>query len=554
MKTFQTLLLTALLIIPLYAQTDSLGKGLNSINSETVKGQLEFLASDWMEGRETGTRGCYMAGDYIASMFKVFCIQPAGDVEWTRPSRAERRAGKHAEQIQTYFQNIGLLAYEPGNEQVLKLKDKDGRILSFNYKSDFSLSTGTVGIEAEAPVVFVGYGYRNDEEGYDDFEDVDVKGKFIVRLWGYPGYKDTSSQAYKKFHPEGRYALWYMRRDKDEIASEKGALGVIEINPDEDESLSWADNFPFRYNTEYYEGVERLRPGSGKRMTIPGDTLNSRLTTITLSNRIANELLNGTGVSLEKFEEEVAKEMEPDSKVLDGKKLYLKTNVNSRIVKARNVVGMIEGENKDEIIMIGAHYDHVGMKDGYIWNGSDDNASGTVGMLTVAKAVAATGIKPKRTIVFAAWTGEEKGLLGSRYFADNFKDIGKVKFYLNYDMISRNDEDDTLGNKFSMSYSGDYPRLEEISKKFNKDLNLGLDISYRPAKQPRGGSDHSSFAAKNVPVAYYFGGFHPDYHGISDHADKADYDKMMNVIKLGFKLVWELANTDEPLSPQLDNK
>lgn len=533
----------------LNAQSGDIERGLNSINPEIVKGQLEFLASDWMEGRETGTRGCYMAADYIASMFKVYGLKPAGDVEWTRPGRAERRAGAKPEKIETYFQNFGLLAYEPGEKQELKLIKENGSILNFAYRSDFSLSTGTVGLEAEAPLVFVGYGYKSDDDSYNDYDDVDVEGKIVLRLWGYPGHKDTTSKAYKKFHPKGRYAMWYMRREKNDLASEKGALGVIEINPDEDEIIQWAENYPFRYNSEYFEGTERLRPGTGKRMTIPGDTLSSRLVTINVSNRVANELLEGTGVSFEDFEMKVAENMETDSKLLKGKTLFIKTEVNSCIVKGRNVLGMIEGEKKDEVIIIGAHYDHVGMKDGYIWNGSDDNASGTVGMMTVAKAIAATEVKPKRTIVFAAWTGEEKGLLGSEYFTQNFDSIKNVKFYLNYDMISRNDDDDTLGNKFSMSYSGDYPLLEDNSKMFNGELKLGLDIRYNPSKRPRGGSDHSSFSAKDIPVAYYFGGFHPDYHGISDHAEKANYRKMVSVIKLGFSQIWELANMEEPLGP-----
>ena len=210
---------------------------------------------------------------------------------------------------------------------------------------------------------------------------------------------------------------------------------------------------------------------------------------------------------------------------------------------------MIEGEIKDEIVMVGAHYDHVGINKGYIWNGSDDNASGTVGMMTLARAVYETGVKPKRTIIFAAWSGEEKGLQGSKYFASNDKRIPDVMFYLNYDMISRNDEDDSLGNKFEMTYSSDYPLLKENSEKFAKELGLNLDIEYDGSKRPGGGSDHASFSAKDIPVAYYFGGFHPDYHGIADHADKADYKKMVDVIKLGFRSIWELANMDQKLIP-----
>ncbi len=547
-KSSFILILILIISFNLNAQTQEIKKSLDSIQKEAIQGQLEFLSSDWMEGREAGTHGSYMAADYIASMFKVFGVQPAGDVEWKRPSRAERREGKMPEQLDTYFQNFSLLAYKAGEDQQLKLVNRNGTTYDFEYHSDFSVSTGTVGIEASAPVVFAGYGYKNEEKDYNDFEDIDVRGKFILRLWGYPGWKDTSCAAYKKFQPKGRYAVWSMRREKDELAEELGAIGVIEVNLEGNGSMVWAENYPFRYNSDNYEGTEQLRPGTGRRLTIPGDTLSSMITTINVSNRLANELLRETGVSFEQFENDVAENMEPDSKTLKGKKLYVKTSVKSEIIRGRNVLAMIEGENKDEIVMIGAHYDHVGTNKGYIWNGSDDNASGTVGMLNVARAVASTGVKPKRTIMFAAWTAEEKGLLGSKYFVDNFHKIENVEFYLNFDMISRNDDDDTLGNKFSMSYSSDYPALEENSKKFNEELGIGLDIKYIPSKQPRGGSDHASFSAKDIPVAYYFGGFHPDYHGISDTADKADYSKMISVIKLGFREIWELANSANKLS------
>lgn len=195
---------------------------------------------------------------------------------------------------------------------------------------------------------------------------------------------------------------------------------MLEVNMNKDDAISWADNFPFRYDNEYYEGTERISSGIRKRMTIPGDSISSSLTTVTISPRLANEIIKESKIDFNTFESTVAKSLKPDSKKLNSTSIYLKTSVNSNIVKARNVLGMIEGENPNEVVVIGAHYDHVGTNMGYIWNGSDDNASGTVGMLTLAKAFAESGIKPKRTIIFAGWTGEEKGLLGSKYFADNF--------------------------------------------------------------------------------------------------------------------------------------
>ncbi|MCF8241319.1 MAG: M20/M25/M40 family metallo-hydrolase [Melioribacteraceae bacterium] len=548
MKKLSLLLFVLLISISITnAQSGSYEKGLSAINETAVQGQLEFLSSDWMEGRETGTKGIYMAADYLVSLFKIWGIEPAGDMEWVIPSRDERRAGKEPYQFQTYYQYFSLLKYEPGENQELALINSDGSKIILSYRTDFYVNTGTVGTEATAEVVFAGYGYKNDDYGYNDFEGVDTEGKILLVLDGYPGHKDTSSEAYKKFHPEGRYAEWYLRRNKSQWAEETGALGIISINLDGDAALGWADNDKFRYNGENFEGAERLTAGQMGRLTLPGDELSSSMSTIYLSSRAANELIKNSGINFEDFEESAKVDMEPDSKELDGKSIYLKTSVKSEIIKVRNVVGKIEGENPDEIIVVGGHYDHVGTNQEYIWNGSDDNGSGTVGVWTIAKAFAESGVKPKKTIVFAAWTGEEKGLLGSRYFADNWEEMDKVILNLNYDMISRDDDDDSLGVKCSMNYTESVKLFEDTAVKYNDDLNLGLEISFRPSPQPRGGSDHSSFSSKDIPVFYYMAGFHPDYHQYTDHVNKANFDKMTKIIKLGFSQIWHIATSDLPL-------
>ena len=236
--------------------------------------------------------------------------------------------------------------------------------------------------------------------------------------------------------------------------------------------------------------------------------------------------------------------MKPASKALAGKSVYFKTTVESELVKVRNVVGMIQGKDSSAgAIVVGGHYDHLGIHNGYIYNGADDNASGTVGMMNIAKACMATGEQPEKTIVFAAWTGEEKGLLGSTYFVDNLKDPYKdVKVYLNYDMISRDDEDDSLKNKCEMTYTAGESYLEEMTTKFTEEHNINLDIHMNPTTNKDGGSDHSPFAYKDIPFFYFMAGFPDEYHSPKDEVDKVNYVKMREIIKLGFLDVWELAN------------
>jgi Zn-dependent M28 family amino/carboxypeptidase len=241
--------------------------------------------------------------------------------------------------------------------------------------------------------------------------------------------------------------------------------------------------------------------------------------------------------------------MMPASLLLPGKYVKFKTTVNSRIIRSRNVLGCIEGEKKNEVVIVGAHYDHVGKADGWVYNGADDNASGTVGVMAIARAVAATGKKPEKTIVFAAWSGEEKGLLGSRYFVNRLPDSVKVAVYLNYDMISRNEEGDTKGNKAEMTYTEAYPGLKELTAKLIKENSINLDLTYTSSKVPGGGSDHAPFAAVGIPIFYYMAAMHPDYHLPSDEVSKINWEKTTNIIKTGFLSVWELANGDKYLKP-----
>ncbi|MDZ7764742.1 MAG: M20/M25/M40 family metallo-hydrolase [Melioribacteraceae bacterium] len=531
--------------------------GLNAITETTVKAQLDFLASDWMEGRETGTRGAYMAADYITSLFKIYGLQPAGDIKTITPSWREMRAGAHPQEIETYFQNFSLLEYDAGEEQLLSITSKNNGVdekINFRYKTDFDVRPSSIGMEAEAPVVFVGYGYKNEEHGYNDYKNVDVKGKIVLRLAGYPGHQDTSSKGYDLFDPKSRWGRWIIARDKNNFAEEAGAIAVLEVDLNKDNAIDWASNYPFRYNTDYYEGTERISSGIRKRMTVPGDSLSSSLTVFTITQRVANLLLKESKIDLNEFEIKTASNLKPSSKNLNTKTVHIKTTVESNIVRARNVLAKIEGENPNEIIVVGAHYDHVGMNMDYIWNGADDNASGTVGMMTLAKAFAESGVKPKRTIIFAGWTGEEKGLLGSKYFADNFikdNDDQKIVLNLNYDMISRDDDDDSLGVKCRMTYTeiDTTAPLKILAEKINDELDLGLEISFNGSKQPGGGSDHSSFSSHGIPVFYFMAGFPPEYHRPADHSDLANIEKMTKIIKLGYKMIAEFAYSTDPINP-----
>jgi Zn-dependent M28 family amino/carboxypeptidase len=222
----------------------------------------------------------------------------------------------------------------------------------------------------------------------------------------------------------------------------------------------------------------------------------------------------------------------------------MSANVKSRRVNVRNVVAMIEGETPGEYVAVGAHMDHMGMDNGKIWNGADDNASGTIAVMTIAKAFAASGVKPKRTILFCTWTGEEKGLLGSEYFT-LYPPVGKIadyKFYMNFDMIARDVATDTAKNMAGITYTKAYPKLEEISKGALDQYKINLNLRIQSSEAPTGGSDYTAFTANKIPVIAWMAAMHPDYHQPSDQVSLVNYEKMLSIIKLGYLQLWEAAN------------
>jgi Zn-dependent M28 family amino/carboxypeptidase len=211
----------------------------------------------------------------------------------------------------------------------------------------------------------------------------------------------------------------------------------------------------------------------------------------------------------------------------------------------RNILCKIEGKNPNEIVIIGAHYDHLGydpmLKGDQIYNGADDNASGVQAVLQVARAFLATGEQPERTTIFAFWDGEEKGLLGSKYFALTYPEIGKVKGYLNYDMIGRNNNEANPKHVVYF-YTEAYPMFGDWLKNDIVTYGLELDPNYRPWDKPVGGSDNGTFAKLGIPIIWYHTDANPDYHMPGDHAERCNWPKMVDITKASFLAFWKLAN------------
>lgn len=213
----------------------------------------------------------------------------------------------------------------------------------------------------------------------------------------------------------------------------------------------------------------------------------------------------------------------------------------------KNVLGKIEGKKPNEYVIVGAHFDHLGidplLTGDQIYNGADDNASGVSAALQIAKAFVATGVQPERTVIFAFWDGEEEGLLGSSYFVQTFPDLSEIKSYLNFDMIGRN-TDENKPEHVVFFYTEAYPIFESWLREDIDTYQFKLKPDYRAWDRPIGGGDNTSFAKHDIPLIWYHTDGHPDYHQPSDHADKINWEKLVDITKAAFLNMWNMANDD----------
>ncbi|MBM3420635.1 MAG: hypothetical protein FJY11_05815, partial [Bacteroidetes bacterium] len=338
MKNLCTATLALLLTFTATAQIneEDVRRGLASITENVLKAQLTFLASDWMEGRETGEKGEYMSADYIASMLQLFGAVPAGDygagVAPNNPPGASRQ--------RTYFQNFQLLKSMPGNLQTMSVVTTSGsstEATHFTYNVDYSFRNTTAGIELDAPVVFVGYGIRTDK--HNDFNKKEVKGKVILRVAGLPpsmrglGQAETSAA----------------NASKDAAARELGAVAVLEVNPSSIVLSTGAEPRDF-FNMSPAEGRPRTgRPSAS--LSIPQASLNIQIPRVSVTTRLANEILDGSGLTITDFASGNPGKSPLQYPDIQGKRIRLVSTVNTSLINVRNVLGMIEGVNREEIIV-----------------------------------------------------------------------------------------------------------------------------------------------------------------------------------------------------------
>lgn len=492
-----------------------------TITPGELKTHLDTLASDAFEGRETGTEGQRAAAAYIQQVFKDYGLPPV--------------VGN------TYYQKIAFTG-EGWTSMLLELQGETIRHL-WDYYS-YPAYNQDRDAKTFKEVVFLGYGI--DSENYSDYDKVDVKGKAILIYAGEPTDAKGNSQVTGTAQPS-TWSKGIARKLR--LAHQKGVSLVLVIDGDFRRNAAKARKKILNSSLELGEGEQ---------------TDGTYANNVFLSSKTAEVLMGDRYKKIIKARNKMQQK---------GKSKPVTIPTNLRIVQRKykrqilgeNVLGYIEGTDpakKDELIVITGHYDHLGQRGDAIYNGADDNASGTSTVLEIAEAFAlarADGVGPKRSVLCMLVSGEEKGLLGSEYYVKNpLFPLENTVANINIDMVGRTDQKHADNPNYIYVIGADRlsTALHEINERVNNDyVGLELDYTYNAESDPNRyyyRSDHYNFAERGIPAVFYFNGTHADYHRSTDTAEKIQFDKMANIGRLAFHTAWELANREERI--QVDVK
>ncbi|HEY3827385.1 MAG TPA: M28 family peptidase [Bryobacteraceae bacterium] len=465
----------------LWAQSDS------GFSAERYLSHIKFLASPEMKGRESGSPELEKAAQYIAAQFKTDGLKPVDGKNYLQAFEITTSAKLGKANRLDFTMKDDAESLQTGKEFV-----------PINFSARGKVSGG---------VVFAGYGITAPEYNYDDYAGIDAHGKFVVVLEHEPQEYDEKSVFDGKVYTD--HSQIY---SKAANARKHGAAGVI---------LVWD-----RINHE--EDKEGLEPFGGT--TGPTD---AGILVAQVKERVAESWLRGAGKDLQEIERGINADVKPRSFALPGVEVRENVDVERVVKTVHNVLSYLPGET-DEYVVIGAHYDHLGLGGQYslapsltgtVHPGADDNASGTAGVIELARHFSALP-KPKRGILFMTFAGEELGLLGSNYYVNHPElPLGKAVAMINMDMIGR-----VRDGKLYVGGAGTGTTLrQDLDSLIPRFSSLHVDYSDNSGY---GSSDHTEFTAKQVPVLFFFSGLHGDYHKPSDTWDKIDSKAAIEVVQL----------------------
>ncbi|GBC78714.1 Aminopeptidase YwaD [bacterium HR08] len=492
---------------------------MESITPAALRSHVEFLASDELGGRYAASDSIQIAARYLASRLRSYGF---------------RGGAADGSFFQTFEIVVRRLLPDQSFLEIVTPAEKR----RYTYGVDFIAFGGTGPVHLHTEAVFVRFGVALPEWGYDDYAKVDVKGKLAVALL----------QGLPALEREGRAlsASEYPVQRKIEAARAHGAAGLLLLR-----DASGAG------------GMRGFRgAGLASRITLAEEDarLASAFPVLLAETRLTQDLLQALDLSPERL---LTPAEMPESKPL-GLTATVALAFETQRQQAANVIGILDGadpERRNEYVLLSAHYDHLPTRDGQIYNGADDDASGTATVLEIAKAFT-IGERPKRSILVIFHTAEEVGLLGSKYFvAHPTVPLSAIVANLNVDMVGRtrapndtNPANRELSDANTLYLIGSDKlsrELHELSEQTNRDTErFNLDYRYNREDHPQRlyyRSDHYNYAQKGIPVIFYFTGLHEDYHRPTDDTEKLDFEKMARIGRLIFATAWRIANLEHRL-------
>jgi len=490
-----------------------------TITGKDLRSRLEIIASDEFEGRETGKEGQKKAAAYIKDRFIEFGIGPT-------------------EELGGYYQSYKLKLTYPDTVNLLVGADTVRFLKDMYYFPGF----GDMLLKVEQ-VKYHGFGISDSK--YDDYGAESIEGNVVMISSGEPKCKDGTSMITETAKPSDWTSDW---SKKIVLAQSKGARALIIIDQNFASSV-----------VQFGKFIQRPLI----QLDASGDTeRESNMPIIFITTKMADRILRAGGYKKghKKLEQGIGKSGVPQRLEM-GIPITIEVNKNREELIAENVLGFMKGTEKpEEVVVVTAHYDHLGRKGDDIYNGADDDGSGTTTLLEIAQAFAQAqkeGNGPKRSILFMTVSGEEKGLLGSEFYTDNpVFPLANTIANLNIDMIGRIDKHHAPDSNYVYIIGSDKlsTELHQLSENVNSTYTgIELDYKYNDERDPNRfyyRSDHYNFAKNRIPVIFYFTGVHEDYHQPTDTVDKIMFGKMENIARLIFHTAWELANRED--RPKVD--
>ncbi len=499
--------------LPSYPQKEA----LKAITLENSEAYMKFLSSDNLEGRRTGSEGNNAAAEFIKAEALKLGLRPL-------PGQDD------------LFQQLRYLKIDivPGESRITLSDSCSGHILSAGIMPLMPPSD-TVSLDGE--VVFGGLGYMNSEEKYNDLAGISLKDKIVIIMTRMPEIKGNGMPApgtgISEMTEVRKLPLIMLQQARAILFVADPALG----NDISSDLLSMGSSY-------------QLTPLFRKQI------FSYSLNAYAITTETANQMLSGSGLTLKKLQDSIASSRKPASFIIPNLRTHISVNVVKDTVTSNNIIGYIEGSDpilKKEAVIFTAHYDHVG-KDasGNIYNGANDNASGSVGLLNIASAFSSLRRKPARSAIFLWTTGEEEGLHGSTYYTENPPyPLEKTVAAINFDMIARSRRDTDVGasltgeiditgpDTIKVIHGTESPELVSIATRACEESGIF------PIDEGKGthfsGSDHYPFYRKKIPVLFFFTGLHKDYHKQTDDYEFIDFDKLVSVSKAGFVTGYRVA-------------